>query len=239
MMIKCLIIDDEPIALEKLSNYVDRVPYLELQGRCSSAHEASAFMEDNKVDAIFIDVNMPDMNGLEFVRSLTEPPLVVFVTAYSDYAVESYKVRAVDYLLKPYGFEDFQRAACNLKKQYELVCNGKDKKGSEPESIFMKVDYRYVRVVLNDILYIEGMNEYLRVHIRNSDPILVHTTFKQMNECLPSNFVQIHRSYVINMDQMLEVERSMVLMSNGTRLSVSDGNKEAFMQYLAQHSLRR
>lgn len=239
MSIKCLIIDDEPMALEKLGSYIGRIPYLELVASCSCAYDAMKVLQENQVDAIFVDINMPDVNGLEFVRALTDPPLVVFTTAYPDYAVDSYKVRAVDYLLKPYGFEDFQRTAGNLHKQFSLLNQGSAVSEETSDVIYLKVDYRYVRVRIDDIIYIEGMNEYLKIHVKGVAPLLVHTTFRQMLESLPSTFLQVHRSYMVNMNHVAEVERSVILLDNGVHVSVSEGNKEAFMQYLLKRSIRK
>lgn len=239
MNIRCLAIDDEPMALEKLKDYIDKVPYLELAASCESALEAMKIMSETKIDAIFIDINMPDVNGLEFIRALSDPPLVVFVTAYSEYAVDSYGVNAVDYILKPYGFTEFQRAAGKVLKQWELTHKEYTAYDPDPEVLYLKVDYRYIRVNIADIIYIEGMNEYLKICTVSEDPFLTHTTFRQISGHLPDYFLQIHRSYMINMKQIKEVERSLVLMSDGTRISVSESNKEAFMKYLQKRSIKK
>lgn len=238
MNIRCIAVDDEPMALEKLVSYIERIPYLELVAGCSCACEAMQVMADNHVDAMFVDINMPDLNGMDFVKALPDPPMVVFITAYAEYAAESYKVHAVDYLLKPYGFEDFQRASVYLMKQFEARTK-KLPAMTENGFIFLKVDYRFVRVRLDDILYIEGMNEYLKVYLTDGDPLLVHITFKQMNGHLPDNFIQVHRSYVINMHHVVEVERSLVLLEGGKRISISDSNKDSFMAYLNRFAVRK
>lgn len=237
MKIRCLAIDDEPIALDKLKNYIERIPFLELVAMCSSTMEAMRVMAETEVDAMFVDINMPDVNGMEFVRALTEPPLVVFTTAYSEFAVDSYKVRAVDYLLKPFGFEDFQRAAYNLQKA--MPVSSVARPAEAKDSLFLKVDYRYVRVALDDVVYVEGMNEYLKFYLSSGDSLLTHTTFKNLGESLPEHFLQVHRSYVVNMKHVKEVERSIILMGNGARVSVSESNKDTFMQYLQKHSIRK
>ena len=237
MRIRCIAIDDEPLALDKLKNYIERIPFMELVALCASTTEAMQVMSEAEVDAMFVDINMPDVCGMEFVRALSDPPLVVFTTAYSEYAVDSYKVRAVDYLLKPFGFEDFQRAACNLQKA--MPTSGVPQPACVLDALFLKVDYRYVRVALNDVIYVEGMNEYLKFYLTSGDPLLTHTTFKQLNECLPDCFLQVHRSYVVNMNHVREVERSVILMSNGAHVSISDSNKDAFIQYLQKHSIRK
>ncbi len=238
MKIRCVVVDDEPMALEKLQNYISKIPYLELVGACECASEAMAVLSDNEVDAMFIDINMPDVNGLEFVRGLVSPPMVVFTTAYPEYAVESYKVSAVDYLLKPFSFEDFQRAAGKLSE--EISGRSQDRGVMQTDdALFLKVDYRYVRVSVEDIVYVEGMNEYLKVHLTSGDPLLTHTTFRNFNQYLPAHFLQVHRSYVVNMHQVKEIERSVILMSDGTHISISDSNKDAFMQYLQRHTIRK
>lgn len=240
-MIRCIAVDDEPIALDKLVNYISRIPYLDLVASCEDASEAMKIVSTQKVDVMFIDINMPDVNGLDFVRALSAPPMVVFVTAYSDYAVDSYKVRAVDYLLKPYGFEDFQNTAANVYRQRELLTAQKDSVPctTEPGVLYFKVDYRYVRVNVDDITHVEGMSEYLKVYQTSGDPFLTHMTFRQLLDSLPEYFLQAHRSYVVNMKYVREIERSVITMSDGTHISISEGNKDSFMQYLRSHSVRK
>ena len=238
MNIRCIAIDDEPMALEKLKSYIQKIPYMELVAACDSPADAIQIMSDTAVDAVFVDINMPDMNGLDFVKVLPEMPLVVFTTAYSEYAVESYRVRAVDYLLKPYTFEEFQRAADYVQQQW-LAKQKAPVAPADSDNVFLKVDYRYIRVSLKDIAFIEGMNEYLKIHLVSGDPYLVHTSFKQINNHLPENFLQVHRSYVVNVNHICEVERSVILLKGGKRISVSDSNKDMFMAYLKNRSLSR
>lgn len=238
MNIRCIAIDDEPMALEKLKSYIQKTSYLELVAACDSPADAIQIMSDTAVDAVFVDINMPDMNGLDFVKVLPEMPLVVFTTAYSEYAVESYRVRAVDYLLKPYTFEEFQRAADYVQQQW-LAKQKAPVAPADSDNVFLKVDYRYIRVSLKDIAFIEGMNEYLKIHLVSGDPYLVHTSFKQINNHLPENFLQVHRSYVVNVNHICEVERSVILLKGGKRISVSDSNKDMFMAYLKNRSLSR
>ena len=238
MNIRCIAIDDEPMALEKLKSYIQKTSYLELVAACDSPADAIQIMSDTAVDAVFVDINMPDMNGLDFVKVLPEMPLVVFTTAYSEYAVESYRVRAVDYLLKPYTFEEFQRAADYVQQQW-LAKQKAPVAPADSDNVFLKVDYRYIRVSLKDIVFIEGMNEYLKIHLVSGDPYLVHTSFKQINNHLPENFLQVHRSYVVNVNHICEVERSVILLKGGKRISVSDSNKDMFMAYLKNRSLSR
>ncbi len=237
MTIRCIAVDDEPMALEKLKNYIEKIPFLELAATCEGAYEAMQVMAERKIDAVFIDINMPDINGMDFIASLEERPLVVFTTAYAEYAVESYKVVAADYLLKPFGFADFQRAANRLLRQFTLF-NSEKATAANTDSLYIKVDYKYVRVALADIRYIEGMNEYLKLHLAGGrKPLVTHTTMRQILENLPANFLQVHRSYIVNMEQVMEVERARIVMDKETRIPVGDSYREAFMHYLHDRAL--
>ena len=171
-MIRCMAIDDEPLALQQIVAYIGKVPFLELAAQCQSAVEARQFLENDTVDAIFCDINMPDLNGMDFVKSLTSPPLIVFTTAYAEYAVEGFKVAAVDYLLKPFGMQDFLRAANRLKERL-LVDEKPLTSHSSPltskndnDVIFLKTDYHVIKVNISDIRYVEAMSEYLKVWLR-------------------------------------------------------------------------
>ena len=230
MTIRCMAIDDEPLALKQLVTYIGKVPFLELTAQCQSALEARTFLENDSVDAIFCDINMPDLNGMDFVKSLAAPPLVVFTTAYSEYAVEGFKVNAVDYLLKPFGLQDFQRAANRLKSRLTPLAS---ERGTEDEVLFLKTDYRVVKVSLPDIRYIEGMSEYLKVWIEGEPkPIITLLSMKKMEERLPDYFMRIHRSYIINLNKIQEVNKNRVIMDASTYLPIGDLYKEDFQAYL-------
>ena len=237
-MIRCMAIDDEPLALQQIAAYIGKVPFLELAVQCQSAVEAKKFLEHDTVDAIFCDINMPDLNGMDFVKSLTVPPLIVFTTAYAEYAIEGFKVNAVDYLLKPFGLQDFQRAALRLKDLVELT-KAKDQgdltktKDLQDDSIFLKTEYRIVKVNISDIRYIEAMSEYLKVYIENEQkPIVTLLSMKKMEERLPDFFMRIHRSFTINLNKIQEVNKNRVIMDSNTYLPIGDMYKEAFQTYL-------
>ena len=232
-MIRCLAIDDEPLALKQLVTYISKVPFLELAAQCQSALEARAFLEHDTVDAIFCDINMPDLNGMDFVKSLVVPPLVVFTTAYSEYAVEGFRVNAVDYLLKPFGLQDFQRAANRLLSRKEERGTRKENDNNDNDVIFLKTDYRIVKVGLSDIRYVEGMSEYLKVWLEGeAKPIITLLSMKKMEEALPSNFMRIHRSYIVNLDKIQEVNKNRIILDADTYLPIGDLYKEAFQAYL-------
>ena len=243
MNIRCLAIDDEPLALQQLVTYINKVPFLELAAQCQSALEARTFLEHDTVDAIFCDINMPDLNGMDFVKSLAVPPMIVFTTAYSEYAVEGFRVNAVDYLLKPFGLQEFQRAANRLKER--KVERGEWNEAAvsdispssfhspQEDTIFLKTDYRIVKVSIPDIRYVEGMSEYLKVWIEGeAKPIITLLSMKKMEERLPDYFMRIHRSYIINLTKIQEVNKNRVIMDADTYLPIGDMYKETFQTYL-------
>ena len=245
-MIRCLAIDDEPLALRQLVAYISKVPFLQLAAQCQSAMQARDFLEHDAVDAIFCDINMPDLNGMDFVKSLAAPPLVVFTTAYSEYAVEGFRVNAVDYLLKPFGLQDFQRAANRLKERLESAPAAISAAPAAPadDTLFLKTDYRIVKVHISHIRYVEAMSEYLKVWIEGeAKPIITLLSMKKMEERLqaadaatPSQpaprFMRIHRSYIINLSMIQEVNKNRVVMDAQTSLPIGEMYKEAFQAYL-------
>ena len=226
-MIKVLAIDDEPLALQQLATYIRKIPFLELMGECQSALEAKEVLNNETIDAIFCDINMPDLNGMDFVKSLAAPPLVVFTTAYSEYAVEGFKVDAVDYLLKPFGLDDFRRAANRLQNRLKVDLQPED------NTIFVKTDYKVIKLSISDIRYIEGMSEYLKIYLEGQQkPVVTLLSMKKMEEYLPSHFMRIHRSYIINLKKILEVNKNRVIMDSDTYLPIGENYKEAFNNYL-------
>ena len=239
MKLRTLIIDDEPIALEKLGKYVEKVPFLELVGACDSALDASAVLAETPVDLIFTDINMPDLSGMDFVASLSSPPMVVFITAYAQYAVDSYSLSAVDYLLKPYGFAEFQRAANKALDHYQAknTVTAPMPSGSHNDSLFIKVDYRYVRISLSSVRYIKGYGEYLQIFLADSSaPLLTLSSFADIKERLSDSFLQIHRSYIVNMDQVESISRGRIIMDADTYIPVGDSYKNILQNYLLEHS---
>jgi DNA-binding LytR/AlgR family response regulator len=204
-----------------------------LAAQCQSALEARNFLENDTVDAIFCDINMPDLNGMDFVKSLAVPPLIVFTTAYSEYAVEGFKVNAVDYLLKPFGLQDLQRAANRIKDRLtESVAAAKPATDSD-DALFLKTDYRIVKVSIPDIRYVEAMSEYLKVWIEGEPkPIITLLSMKKIQEHLPNYFMRIHRSYIINLNKIQEVNKNRVIMDSDTYLPIGDLYKDAFQAYL-------
>lgn len=238
-MIRCLAIDDEPLALKQLAAYLKKVPFFELVDSCQSAIEAMAVLDKEEVDAIFIDINMPDLNGLDFVRSLHHPPMVVFTTAYQEYALEGYKVDAIDYLLKPFGMGDVMRAADKVKHQYDLLHTASLSPMDEDDALFLKTEYKVVRALTSHIVYIEGMSEYLRIHLSDpSKPIVVLLSMKKMEERLREvDFMRIHKSFIINLHHIAEINRSRVVLDDGAEIPIGDSYRDRLNDYVSKKFL--
>lgn len=238
MIIKCLTLDDEPLALDKMSNYVRKTPFLELVGSCRSGFEAIDYLSKDKVDLIFADINMPDVNGLDFVRSLQDKPQIIFTTAFSEYAFEGFKVNALDYLLKPIGYSEFLKSANKARSYFENVAAPKSEPENEIDYLFVKSDYKIVRICLDDILYIEGMREYVRIHLATGKSIMPLISLRVLEEQLPSSkFMRVHRSYIVNLNKITTIDHSRILFDGKIYIPVSDQYKEFFQNFLSMHSL--
>lgn len=248
-MIRCIAIDDEPLALQQIAAYIKKVPFLELAAQCQSAIEARQFLEQDTADAIFCDINMPDLSGMDFVRQLVAPPLIVFTTAYAEYAIEGFRVNAVDYLLKPFGLQDFQRAALKVKEQYDLrhaaeavpaASTPVERQDKTDDTIFVKTDSRTLRISISDIRYVEAMSEYLKLHLESQPrPVITYLSMKKMEEFLPSTFMRIHRSYIVNLDRVVEVNKNRVIMGPDEYLPLGDSYRDSFNDYLNSHTLTK
>lgn len=237
-MIRCIAIDDEPLSLAQISKYITKVPYLELVGKCRDALEAMKIINETSVDLMFVDINMPDLNGMDFVRSLTNCPKVIFTTAYSEYAIEGYKVEAVDYLLKPFSFQDFMVAVDRAHKLIGEKENKVQVTEVKNSSLFVKSDYRINRIDFADIKYVESMGEYLRIFIDGQPkPLMPLMSMKRMEEILPEDiFMRVHRSYIVNMNKIQEISRMRIIFDD-VYIPVGDNYKQKFMDYINERSI--
>lgn len=233
-MLRVIAVDDEPLALGQLEKYIAKVQFLSLTAACSSAFEAREVLETNEVDAMFLDINMPDLSGMDLVKTLKHPPLVVFTTAYSEYAIEGFKVDAVDYLLKPFTLSEFIASAEKLRSRFEMIQAAGSGVTSSSDFVFFKADYKIIKVEVSDIVYVEGMSEYLKIYLSSEQmPKVVLMSFSKLLEKLPATrFVRVHRSYVINLAKVSEVSSGMVLMSTGKRIPIGDSYRSTLMNML-------
>lgn len=240
-MIKCIAVDDEPLALAQLEDYISRVPFFELVASCQDAFEAMKVLSEKDVDLIFLDINMPDLSGLDLVRSLIVKPLVIFTTAYPQYAIDGFKLDAIDYLLKPFEFYDLLKAADKARKYMELNLDAENNaiQQSTDGSLFVKADYKVIRINISDIKYIEGMNEYVRIFIEGEDkPVMTLLSMKKIEDRLPDHqFMRVHRSYIVNLQKITEISRLRIIFENNVYIPVGDNYKERFLEYINKMSV--
>ncbi|MCF6181713.1 MAG: LytTR family DNA-binding domain-containing protein [Lutibacter sp.] len=230
---KCLIIDDEPLAVELLEDFVSKVPALKLIATCSNAIEASTILQTNKVDLIFSDIEMPDFSGIEFIKSLDVKPLFIFTTAYSHYAVEGFNLNAVDYLVKPIPFHRFLKAV-NRAQELFLLKNEEPKQVAQtqdsPNFIFVKSDYENIKLNFEDIKYFEGLKDYIKIFSTSHKPILTLSNFKKIEEKLPRDtFIRVHRSYIVSLKYINSVQRNRILIDN-VRIPIGQNYKDEFIR---------
>jgi len=232
-MIRCIAIDDEPLALKQIADYIEKTPFLELAGQFESALQAISFLHDNDADLMFVDINMPDLSGMDFVKSLNNPPKVIFTTAYSEYAVEGFRVDAIDYILKPISYKDFLKAAEKAKERISQKSTGTIQIESNEKFLFIKSDYKIQRINLSDIKYIEGMREYIRIHIENQKPVMPLLSMRKMEEFLPEkDFMRVHRSFIVNLNKITTVERNRIVFEKNIFIPVSEQYKLKFQKFL-------
>ena len=229
-MIRILAIDDEPLALQLLEVYIKKIPGLQLLAACASPREAQPWLE--QADALLVDINMPDINGMDFVRSLEHPPLVIFTTAYSEYAVEGFRVNAVDYLLKPFSFNEFLDSVKKLEDRLSMKRSLDESKGN---FLSFNTANHGIRIETQRIRYIEGMGEYLKIHLDGEDaPAIVFYRMKNILDELPQDrFLRIHRSYIIALDRVREARRNEVTLDDKTRLPVGESYRESYWKMIS------
>ena len=235
MKIKCIAIDDEPLALEQIGSYVQKTPFLELIATCKNAYEALEVLKEKEVDLMFIDIDMPDINGLDLVKSLVKKPQIIFTTAYSEYAFEGFQVDAIDYLLKPINYAAFLKAANKSKIWFEA--NSPEKAEQQPKSdrkeIFVKSNYKVIRILLADISYIESANEYIKIFLDNQEVITTFMRLKNIEELLPAgDFMRVHKSFIINLNKILAVDRNRIFIDKKKHIPVGEQYKEIFNKYM-------
>ncbi|WP_293716957.1 LytTR family DNA-binding domain-containing protein [uncultured Parabacteroides sp.] len=246
MKLTCAIIDDEPLAISLLESYVNKTPFLELAGKYNSAVNALPILSKEPVDLLLLDIQMPELNGMEFSRILEADTRIIFTTAFSQYALDSYKVNALDYLLKPISYPDFLKSANKALQWYELLRNSTTEPSVAPpaqekneiESIFVKTEYKLMQIELRKIQYIEGLKDYVKIFVEGEPhPILSLVSMKTMEDMLPANrFIRVHRSFIVQPEKIKVIERNRIVFGK-EYIPISDNYKQKFMDFLAQRSL--
>ena len=233
----CIAIDDEPLALNVIEEFCKRLDFLALETTCNSAIEAINYLNKNKVDLIFLDIEMPHITGLQFLASLDHPPMVIFTTAYSEYAVEGFNLNAIDYLVKPFAFDRFLKAVNKANELFELKSSGQyEPAPSQGDYIMINVEYSTIKVNYNDISYIEGLKDYLKI-VTAEKNFLTKSTMKNLEEKLPSDkFFRIHKSFIISLDKIDKIENHRVVIAN-KYIPVGNHYKDSFYEYIKQFKL--
>lgn len=232
MTLNCIIIDDEPLAIDVIAEHVERTPFLSLLQTFTHPVKAFEYLSENKVDLLFVDIQMPDLTGIELVSKLDYQPVIIFTTAYEKYAIEGYKVDAIDYLLKPVDYPEFLKAAEKAKK-WIYANNQILSIKSDQQFLFIRSEHKLIRIELNSIIYIEGMSEYVRIHRENAKPIMTLLSLKSLEEQLPGyEFMRVHKSYIVNLQKISEIESNTIVCGDGIIIPVSKLYKEKFQEYI-------
>lgn len=232
MKVKCIAIDDEPLALEQMVRYIEKTPFLELLGVFVSAIKAMDGDALEKSDLVYLDINMPDLSGMNFSKHISKAKKIIFTTAYEEYALEGFKVNALDYLLKPFDYDEFLKASLKAKEYFELVDRSKGT-NQEQDFMFVKSEYQSIRINYADVLYIESMKDYIKIYLKDQpNPVLTLMTIKSMQGKLPTQeFMRVHRSYIINLSKIDSVDGNLVMINNQL-IPVGDSYKKEFKMYL-------
>ncbi len=235
MKIRCLAVDDEKLALELLEDNIAKVPFLELTGTCNSAMEAMDQLGKQPVDLLFLDIQMPDLSGIQLLRSLHSRPMVIFTTAFEKYALEGFDLDVIDYLLKPYSFERFMRAVNKARDYIEVRGHGaaaeEREAASAPGFLFVRADYKLYRINLNDILYVEGLKDYVKIYTGDK-PILTQTSMKALEEKLPAkDFIRVHRSFIVAFNKIDFVQKHQVTIGR-KEIPVSENFREQLFRMI-------
>ncbi|MCD8262608.1 MAG: LytTR family DNA-binding domain-containing protein [Bacteroides sp.] len=243
MILNCAIIDDEPLALDLLKSYVAKTPFLKLTGRYPNAVQAMREISSQEVDILFLDIQMPEVNGIEFSKMIDPKTRVIFTTAFNQYAVDSYRVNALDYLLKPISYSDFMKAAGKALQWFEIVRRPQERAlTTEPreeiEAIYVKSDYKLIQIELRKIRYIEGLKDYIKIYLENEPkPILSLMSMKAMEDLLPSHrFMRVHRSFIVQKEKIKVIDRGRIVFEK-TYIPISDSYKQAFSDFLESKKL--
>ncbi len=227
----CIVVEDEPIGREIIETYVHKTPFLELLGSFSKPIKALDFLQEHPLDLLLTDVEMPELNGLELMETLDDKPAVILITAYTQYAIEGFEEGVADYLVKPVSYDRFLKAVLRVKKTLDKKI-GQETQSMEEDRIFIKVDGEFVKIILSDIIYIEALKDYIRIHLSGKERYVTHSTMKAMEEQLPDYFYRVQRSYIVNTRRIQSLYGNTLTLSTGKTLPVAAARKEKLYERL-------
>jgi DNA-binding LytR/AlgR family response regulator len=235
MKLKCVIIDDEPLAIDVIAGHIEQTPFLSLAERFTHPVKAYQYLSENKIDILFVDIQMPDLSGIELVTNLEYKPVIIFTTAFDKYAMEGFKVDAVDYLLKPVDYPEFLKAA-EKARMWIIARNEIVSIKSDKEFLFIKSEYKIIRIDLKTITYIEGMSEYVRIHREHARSVMSLLSLKSLEEQLPEDqFMRVHKSYIVNLKKITEIENNIIVCGDGITIPVSKLYRDKFQAYINEN----
>lgn len=245
MTLRCCVIDDEPLAAGLIASYIEKTPYMELVGKFSSPKDAISSILNDAIDVVFLDIQMPQLNGIEFAKIIPPTMRIIFTTAYSNYAIDGFKVNALDYLLKPISYDEFLAAANRALHWYELTkltnCgnqSGSNKTYADNDSIIIKSEYKLIQIKIADIIYIEGLKDYVKIYIEGTDKsIMSLLSMWTLEQKLPSTqFMRIHRSFIVNLSKIRTIERNHIIFDK-VQIPISESYKDAFNNYINRRTI--
>ncbi|MBI3134424.1 MAG: response regulator transcription factor [Bacteroidetes bacterium] len=237
MKIKCCVVDDEPLALSQMKRYVAQTDFLELAASFDNGIDAQNFLRENAVDLLFLDIQMPQFSGLDLSKLVDTECKIIFTTAFEKYALQGYKVNALDYLLKPISYSEFLEASQKALAWFSSKNNASFKVDSGQDYIFVKSEYKQVKILFNEILYIEGLKDYVKIWLADQPkPVLSIMSLKKLEDLLPSDFMRVHRSYIVSLDKITAIERGQILVGDNVRITVAEQYKKKFSEFLSRNS---
>lgn len=244
MTLRCCVIDDEPLAAGLIASYIEKTPFMELVGKFSSPKDAISSILNDAIDVVFLDIQMPQLNGIEFAKIIPPTMRIIFTTAYSNYAIDGFKVNALDYLLKPISYDEFLAAANRALHWHELTkqTNGNqaasDKTSADNDCIIIKSEYKLIQIKIADIIYIEGLKDYVKIYVEGTDKsIMSLLSMRTLEQKLPSSqFMRIHRSFIVNLSKIRTIERNHIVFDK-VQLPISESYKEAFNNYINSRTI--
>ncbi|MFI5154341.1 MAG: LytR/AlgR family response regulator transcription factor [Chitinophagales bacterium] len=238
MTLRCIAVDDEPLALDLLEDNIRQVPFLDLKAKCSNAMEATEILRREQIDLIFLDIQMPGITGLQFIQSLSIKPMVILITAYDQYALEGFNLDVIDYLVKPVSLDRFLKA-CNKAWDFQALKIQAQQSATQGVGVgadyfFVNAEYSLVKVVFNDIIMIEGLKDYIKIHLVNNKPLVIRMSMKAVEEKLPAKrFLRVHKSYIVSVDKISSIRKGSIFLGS-LEVPVSDNYKDTLLQMIGQ-----